>query len=49
MILDFGEHDDPDVRRKRIENVVTRFLVDVGRIKANDLLTWQDVIDLVKL
>ena len=47
-ILDFGENEDPDVRKKRIENVVTRFLVDVGRIKANDLLTWQDVIDLVK-
>ena len=36
------------MRRKRIENVVTRFLIDVGRIKANDLLTWQDVVDLVK-
>ena len=39
-ILDFGENEDPDVRKKRIENVVTRFLVDVGRIQANDLLTW---------
>ena len=28
-ILDFGENEDPDVRKKRIENVVTRFLVDV--------------------
>lgn len=46
--------DDPDIegddemRKERILNVVTNFQLQVNRIKANDLMKWRDVMELVR-
>ena len=47
VIVDFNDKGDWKRRQRRILDVITTFLIQVGRIKADDSLPWGKVMEMV--